>query len=30
MSWRLWQVEGKNEATFEDRIKMDLEYILKN
>ena len=23
----LWQVEGRNEATFEDRIKMDLEYI---
>ncbi|GAB6077201.1 sugar transferase [Desulfurobacterium crinifex] len=23
----LWQVEGRNEATFEDRIKMDLKYI---
>ena len=23
----LWQVEGRNEATFEDRIKMDLEYV---
>ncbi|GAB6077197.1 hypothetical protein JCM12825_20750 [Desulfurobacterium crinifex] len=23
----LWQVEGRNEATFEGRIRMDLEYI---
>ena len=23
----LWQVEGRNEATFEDRVKLDLKYI---
>ncbi|SNR60664.1 sugar transferase [Desulfurobacterium atlanticum] len=23
----LWQVEGRNEATFEDRIKFDLKYV---
>ncbi|WP_163329286.1 sugar transferase [Desulfurobacterium thermolithotrophum] len=23
----LWQVEGRNEATFEDRVKLDLKYV---